>query len=257
MTIHFVITDFTIGSREMRRKGFGIGAIQKDKKEQELYQQKGASFAKEDLEKLTNQIGDFKVNLEKFAAKHKNEIKRNGEFRRHFQQMCAVTGVDPLRSSANFWTKLLGVGDLYYELAVQIVEIFLSTSSSNGGVMSIEELHSRVIASRGGDPITKEDILEAIKKLKVLGNNIREVQTDNSFVIHATPAELNADHIDISRLAHSSRGHISQSQVMDKLGWTEERTRKALDELIMEGMVWVDNQSPERETLHWFPGIKS
>jgi ESCRT-II complex subunit VPS22 len=53
--------------------------------------------------------------LEEFAAKHKNEIKKNAEFRQHFQQMCARIGVDPLASSKGFWAEMLGVGDFYYE----------------------------------------------------------------------------------------------------------------------------------------------
>ena len=38
----------------------------------------------------------FKKNLEDFAATHKNDIKKDAEFRGHFQQMCARIGVDPL-----------------------------------------------------------------------------------------------------------------------------------------------------------------
>lgn len=250
----------------MRRRPVGIGAIQKDRQKNELFQQKGSSLAKEELEKLTGQMGEFKTNLEKFAKKHKSDIKRNGEFRRHFQQMCAVTGVDPLRSSSNFWVKLLGVGDYYYELAIQIVEVFMSTNHRNGGIMSIEELQSRVIASRNvsknanlrsTDAITTEDILEAIKKLKVLGSNIREIPTsDNSYVIHATPAELNSSHVDITQIAHSHKGFVSQQILREKLDWSDERIQKSLDELIMEGMIWIDKQGPGGETLYWFPGLK-
>ena len=40
----------------------------------------------------------FKVNLEEFASKHKSEIKKNGTFRKQFQDMCAAIGVDPLAS---------------------------------------------------------------------------------------------------------------------------------------------------------------
>lgn len=250
----------------MRRNRHGIGALQKDKQKLELFQQKGTSLAKEELEKLTAQMSEFKSNLERFAKNHKSDIKKNGEFRRHFQQMCAVAGVDPLRSSSNFWVKLLGVGDYFYELAIQIVEVFLSTNHRNGGIMSIEELQSRVIASRNvsknanlrsTETITTEDILEAIKKLKVLGSNIKEIPTrNNSYVIHATPAELNSSHIDITQVAHSSKGHVSKPMLREKLNWSDERIEKSLDELIMEGMVWVDNQGPGGEILYWFPGLK-
>jgi ESCRT-II complex subunit VPS22 len=37
--------------------------------------------------------------------------------------MCNSIGVDPLASNKGFWAQLLGFGDFYYELAVQIIEI--------------------------------------------------------------------------------------------------------------------------------------
>lgn len=249
-----------------RNRLVGIGALQKERQRKELFEQKGSSLAKEELEKLSVQMGEFRTNLEKFAQKYKKDIKKNGEFRRHFQQMCAVAGVDPLRSSSNFWVKLLGVGDFYFELAIQIVEVFLSTSHRNGGIMSIEELLSRVLASRNvsknvnlrnTDSITTEDILEAIKKLKVLGSNIREIRTENSYMIHATPAELNSDHLEITKIASDLRGMVSESIISDRLKWPNMRIQKALDELVMEGMVWVDEQSPTGEILYWFPGLRS
>lgn len=245
-----------------RNRLVGIGALQKDKQRQELYQQKGSSLAKEELAKLTDQMEEFKSKLELFATKYRKDIKKNGEFRRSFQQMCAVAGVDPLRSSANFWVRILGVGDFYYELAIQIVEVFLSTSHRNGGIMPIEELLSRVLASRNvsknlqsTDSITIEDLLEAIKKLKVLGSNIRAIPSKNSYLIHATPAELNSDHVDLSQVAHSTQGYISHSLLRDKLDWSDERIQKALGELIMEGIIWTDHQGPDGETLYWFPGL--
>lgn len=249
------------------RRSIGIGAIQRDRQKLELFQRKGTSLAKEELEKLTCQMGEFRSNLEKFASKHKKEIKRNGEFRRQFQEMCAVAGVDPLRSSTSFWGKLLGVGDFYYELAIQIAEVFLATSHRNGGIMTIEELRQRVFSARSVAPqasgsknmdaITNDDILVAIKKLKSLGSNIREIPSKNSYIIHATPAELNSDHIEITQVAHSSQGYFSFNALRETFpNWTCDRIQKAIDELIMEGIVWVDVQGPDDQTLYWFSGLK-
>ena len=42
--------------------------------------------------------------------------------------MCARIGVDPLASSKGFWAQLLGVGDFYYELGVQIIEVTFNLS---------------------------------------------------------------------------------------------------------------------------------
>lgn len=45
---------------------------------------------------MSQQLDEFRTKLSDFAAKHRNEIRKNPEFRSHFQQMCARIGVDPL-----------------------------------------------------------------------------------------------------------------------------------------------------------------
>lgn len=246
----------------MRRRPVGIGALQRDKQRLELFQQKGSLLAKEELDKLSSQMEDFRKNLEMFATKHKKEIKKSGEFRRHFQQMCAAAGVDPLKSSANYWVKLLGVGDFYFQLAIQINEVFLATSHKNGGILSMDELLSRVVTSRSAslsstDSITADDIIEAIKKLSVLGGNVKVISSKNSYVIHATPSELNSDQTEVSRLAHSKDGRVTADELRREFSWMDERIDKALGELIMEGVVWIDNQGENGKPMYWFPSLRS
>lgn len=84
------------------------------------------------MTQLTKQFDSFKTNLEEFAVKYKEEIKRDAQFRKQFQDMCANIGVDPLASSKGFWSEVLGVGDFYYELAVQIIEICNSMADRTG-----------------------------------------------------------------------------------------------------------------------------
>jgi ESCRT-II complex subunit VPS22 len=78
----------------------------------------------------------FKEKLEVFARKHKSEINRNPQFRRQFSKMCEKIGVDPLASNKGFWAELLGVGDFYYELSVQVIDACLSTREQNGGELA-------------------------------------------------------------------------------------------------------------------------
>ena len=54
------------------------------------------------------------------AAARRADITRDPAFRAQFHAMCAAAGVDPLASNKGFWTELLGFGDFYYELGVQI-----------------------------------------------------------------------------------------------------------------------------------------
>lgn len=68
----------------MRRRT-GIGAIQKQKLATEKFKDKGNEIQENQLEQLTLLMGTFRENLEEFASKHKNEIKKNPQFRRQFQ----------------------------------------------------------------------------------------------------------------------------------------------------------------------------
>lgn len=89
--------------------------------------QKGNEIAELQLQQVSQQMDVFKKSLEEFAMKYKSEIRKNPEFRARFQVMCSKIGVDPLASSKGFWAQLLGVGDFYYELGVQIVEVTQSS----------------------------------------------------------------------------------------------------------------------------------
>ena len=91
----------------------------------------------------------FKTNLQEFASKHTQDIKRDPIFRMHFQNMCSQVGVDPLASHKGFWSELLGVGNFYYELAVQVAQICLATREKNGGLLDLVELERQLVVMRG------------------------------------------------------------------------------------------------------------
>jgi ESCRT-II complex subunit VPS22 len=52
-------------------------------------------------------------------------------------------------ASKGFWQETLHMGDFYYELSVQIVDVCLQTRSSLGGLIDIAELIRRLIKIRG------------------------------------------------------------------------------------------------------------
>ena len=98
-------------------------------------------------------------------------------------EMCASVGVDPLASGKGFWSEMLGVGDFYYELGVQIVEICMAATPRNGGLMPLEELRERLnkVRSRktGSEEISMDDLQRAIKKLK--GKGFRSITGEMIF----------------------------------------------------------------------------
>jgi ESCRT-II complex subunit VPS22 len=159
----------------MRRRA-GVGAIQKKKLVEAKYKDKGNEIQENQLAEMSKQLETFRDRLEEFATEHKNDIKKDPAFRKHFQDMCASIGVDPLASGKGFWSEMLGVGDFYYELGVQIVEVCMATSHRTGGLMELGELRRRLIRSRGKraaaqqQEISNDDMIRAIKKLKILGN---------------------------------------------------------------------------------------
>lgn len=244
----------------MRRRA-GVGAIQKHKLEQEKYKDKGNEIQENQFGQMSKQMEVFRTNLEEFATNHKSEIKKNAQFRKQFQEMCASIGVDPLASGKGFWS-VLGIGDFYYELAVQIVEVCLATSDKNGGLIGLGELRTRLIKARGQgkhhQEISQDDLLRAAQKLKILGSGFSVVPIGKSqYMVQSVPGELNMDHMAvIQQTANSSQAYTSVSVLKSNLSWEEGRAMKALDHLVLEGLVWVDLQNPV-EKLYYFPSLFS
>ena len=241
----------------MARRGIGLGAIKNKNLAQARFKDKGSLLAEDQLSQMSKQLSAFQNNLEEFASNHKDEIRKNAEFRTQFQEMCAVIGVDPLASGKGFWSEMLGVGDFYYELGVQIIEVCLATNHRNGGLMYLEELKEAVMRSRGkkAQEISTDDVLRAIKKLKVLGNGFTVIAVGGRYLVQSVPGELTMDHTTVLQQAGGT-GFVSQSQLIETLGWEKERCDRALNYMVREGLAWVDDQAGG-ERLFWFPGLFS
>lgn len=242
----------------MRRRP-GIGAIQKQRLEQEKYRDKGAVLQENQLEQMSQQLEVFRTNLEEFASKHKSEIKKNAQFRKQFQEMCASIGVDPLASSKGFWS-VLGIGDFYHELSIQIVEVCLATNYKNGGLISLDELRHRLIKARGkrkqNQEINNEDLLCAAKKLNIFGNGFSIIEVSKGqYLVQSAPGELSMDHTALLQLASKqSKPCVAVSVVRNDLHWETERATKSLNYMIQEGLAWIDHKNTE-EPLYWFPSL--
>lgn len=172
---------------------------------------------------LSKQMEVLKDNLEQFATKHKSEIKKNAVFRRQFQEMCAAIGVDPLTSGKGFWS-ILGMGDFYYEISVQVVETCLAANHITGGVMELSELRKRLIAARGQSAkhqeITEEDILLATKKLKTFGSSFTVYPVGkNRYLVQSIPRELSLQTTNVLGVAaNQEEGFVTIAILMQELG---------------------------------------
>merc|ERR1712183_12285 len=225
----------------MRRRA-GIGAIQQRKLDSEKFKEKGNELAETQLKQLSSQLEQFQTNLENFAKEHKQEIRRDPEFRKRFQEMCASIGVDPLASGKGFWSNMLDIGDFYYELGVQIVEVCMASQHKTGGLLELGQLRQKLISSRGRSQhhqdITLDDLLRATKKLKILGTGFTVIPLNSGrYLVQSVPGEMSLDQVSVLDQAEKYRGLVTENIL-----WDTQRSGLVLERMVGSGQLWVDSQ---------------
>ncbi|KAJ3017111.1 ESCRT-II subunit protein snf8 [Thoreauomyces humboldtii] len=238
----------------MARRRAGISGLQQQARTNQEFQRAGEALSQSQLEQLKSQLAIFKSHLEDFARKYRKDIKRDPKFRMHFQRMCTNIGVDPLASNKGFWSELLGVGDFYYELGVQISEICIATRERNGGLIDVTDLKRLLERMRGKDAqeISEDDIARSIKTLKPLGSGFDVVVVGNRKLVQSVPRELNADFSTLLGLAQV-KGFTTARDVAERLGWDTERAQRVLNDLLKDGICWLDVQVDPPE--YWVAGF--
>jgi ESCRT-II complex subunit VPS22 len=201
--------------------------------------------------------------------------------------MCNAIGVDPLAASnvkgkngrrgesGSFWTQIMGgdMNDFYFEVAVRVVELCRSTRSENGGLLGVEECRKQVGKGKAigsGLEVTEygfnlfsmhsecayclltysDDVLRAVKSLGPLGSGFSIVQVGNKQYIRSIPKELNTDQATVLE-AIQILGYVSVSMLQLNLNWEKARAQTVIDDLVADGLVWVDAQGEENE--YWSP----
>ncbi|KAI0166325.1 EAP30/Vps36 family-domain-containing protein [Xylariaceae sp. FL1272] len=248
----------------MSRKGVGLAAFDRSRLTSAQFASHGNSLRTNNAQALETQFSVFRSLLQQFAQTHARDIRSNPSFRAQFARMCAAIGVDPLASSNNnsssgggsIWSQLLGrsVNDFYFELAVRVVEVCGATREENGGLIGVKELRDRLMRGRmeGAPEITEDDVLRAVGTLKPLGSSYSVIPVGKKSYVRSVPKELNTDQSSVLEAAQVL-GYVSISMLMDNLQWTRARSQTVLEDLLGEGMLWVDKQAPEWE--YWSPGF--
>lgn len=241
-------------------------------------EEQGSKLALERGKHVTEQLQTFKQQLERFASKYRTEINKDPEFRRAFAQMTKSIGVDPLSSSKGFWAESLGVGDWYYELGVQIVDVCIRTRPLNGGLILIQELVDRINKMRAatrerGNIVTDGDVDRALEKLGDLGGGYRIIKIGQQKFVVSAPGELDNDTTAVlqrvsdpsgtssksgsgsSSSAVGGYGFSSVSDCRAAFGWDEGRARRVLDGMLKDGVTWIDTQGHDGVVRYHFPAI--
>ncbi|KAL4918687.1 EAP30/Vps36 family-domain-containing protein [Aspergillus aurantiobrunneus] len=251
------------------RRGVGLGAFANRTQATQSYASHGANLRSTHTSSLETQLSVFQTLLHNFALEHSSTIKSNPSFRAEFARMCNAIGVDPLAASnvkgknarkglgdgASFWTQIMGgdMNDFYFEVAVRVVELCRETRSENGGLLGVHECRKRVGKGKAigsGLEVTDDDVLRAVKSLEPLGSGFSIISVGSKQYIRSIAKELNTDQATVLEVIQVL-GYVSVSMLQINLNWEKARATTVLDDLLADGLVWVDLQCAEKE--YWSP----
>lgn len=252
------------------RRGVGIGGIKQRAAVQQSYTQVGTELAAVELEHVQQAVEKFHTGLYDFALKHRKHINKDPTFRSQFNYLCKKLHIDPLNTQKSMFNSLLGYGEFYYTLAVQVVDCCIASRSVNGGLITVDELlrlvrqrrqprsiigsdsitHSTDSSKPGSEEINADDIFNAIEKIQVLGNGFRVLDLPGSpamklpprKMVLSVPTELNTDHLTLVQVAETNDSWVTVEYMITKCGWSKERSISVLHRVLHDGIVWADAQ---------------
>ena len=197
---------------------------------------------------LEQQLSIFQERLIYFAKKHNNEIKANPEFRSKFMHMCSSIGIDPL-SLFDKDKHLFSVDDFYYEISVKVIEICRQTKDMNGGVISFDELENGYFVHLN---VERPDLENAIDMLKSLDGGFETFHIRGKKFLRSVPNELTSDQTKILEIC-SVLGYASIPLLKANLLWKNVRSKAILEEMVANGLLWIDTQAGGKVILYWDP----
>ncbi|KAH7098867.1 winged helix DNA-binding domain-containing protein [Auriculariales sp. MPI-PUGE-AT-0066] len=236
----------------------GIAGLQRATHSREAFSVLSKGLGQQQADALQDQANAFRVGLDRFAREHRQDILANPVLRTAFVQMCASVGVDPLQGAGparRLGLFGLGLAEWHAELGTQICDVCIGTRARNGGLVSLPELVRTLERIRGpGTRITEDDVARAIVSLAPLGAGYEIVTAGGVRMVCSVPRELDVDQTTLLGVAADRAGRLDEDTVVAATGWTVERARAALDNMLMrEGACWIDD-GPEG-TSYWVPSV--
>lgn len=266
------------------RKGAGISALQRHTATASSYSALSSALSSQQVAALEASLASFRAELARFAAQHGAAIRRDPAFRHQFQRMCAAIGIDPLAAAPgaaarpSWFADQLGLREWTCALALQVVDVCVSTRDRNGGVIELGELTQRVrrmrdttgggaggagagqaggagggqaggagagqggVGGGGAGDITEEDVRKAVDVLAPLKAGYRVTEAGGTTYVRTVPRELDTDQTMLLVLAAESGGPLTARAVQAATGWGRVRAETALGDAVMrEGLGWVDD----------------
>ena len=69
----------------------------------------------------------------------------------------------------------------------------------------------------------------------------------------SVPGEVSLDQVSVLQRAEQHGGRVTEQELVEGLGWESRRARRALEQMVGQGLVWVDGQGQGQE--YWVPSI--
>ncbi|CCM02149.1 uncharacterized protein FIBRA_04227 [Fibroporia radiculosa] len=242
-----------------RLGGVGLAAFDRQKLHERSFAELSTEISQAQVDLLHAQMAQFRSALAHYATTSRDSIRTDPQFRHAFQRMCSSIGVDPLAGprKGGWWAEILNLGDWQYELGVQIVDVCVSTRERNGGLIEMSELVRLVSKLRGleGGVITEDDVLRSIRTLKPLGAGYEVIEVGGGKkMVRSVPKELDADQAIVLDIAQEGGGRVSEELLVQRRGWTPERARAALENMLLrDGLCWLDEQDEVDGVAYWVP----
>lgn len=235
------------------------------------YHRLGLDITRKQRDVLATQLAVLKSALANFAADHGREIEHNQEFRTKFTQLCQLVGVDPLElqmlaaqalAQAGGAAAAAAAAAIDTAVAVRVVEECHRTRDVNGGLITVRELVSRLkhedelSALSNNLHLTEDNVLRALKVLAALGGGY-ELLTINGKQWLKFTNNVSSDHKRVYELCEFTGGFVTMRLLRDNYQWSAVRCQAVVDEMIMNGFLWVDMGAPgegsEPEPHYWEP----
>ena len=222
-------------------KRFGVSAFDSNLYESQTLQRQTKEY--------DDQLKLFQEKLIQFAIEHNEELKENIEFKSKFLKMCNTIGIDPL-TLFNKDRHLFNVNDYYYEICVKLIQICRDIKDLNGGIVSLEELQKIYFNEAN---VTQADIEKSVEMLASLDGGFEIFQIrDHLKFLRSVPNELTSDQTKVLEVC-SVMGYASINLLHINLNWERVRCKTTLNEMITNGLLWMDNQCGGKEILYWDP----
>lgn len=233
----------------------GLASFDDASQQKHKYESLGQQLLKQRRDALETQLESFQSALITFKQQYDKELSSNPQIRTQFNQICRSFGVDPLVASSSIHGSKMEEEEKYNQLALKIIEICKITKKLNGGIILVHDVMTLINTDTSfmNDlkvTITEKDVMKTLDRLQSLGNELQLLVIGNKNYVKSIAEDLNPDQ-NVILSTTDVIGYVTVKILRDNFQWTVIRCRSNLDDLVSNGMLWLDTQAEDGEKKYW------